>query len=116
MKLSIADLYEGAAIEAADQELQKVLDNIMDPNTDPKTQRKVNLEIRFKPNKERNLSEVYISATSKLAPDLPIETAVLVDHQRGKGIGQELKPGQGAPGQAKLPMDNVTPLREAKND
>ena len=115
-KLSLGDLYDGAAIEAANIELQKVLDNIQDPNTDPKAVRKVSLEVKFKPNKDRSLAEVFISATSKLAPDLPLETAVLTDRKGDKGIGRELYPGQGAPGQGRLPgvsSDkglNVTPI------
>lgn len=114
-KLSLLQLYDGAAIEAADIELQKVLDNIQDPNTDPKAVRKVTLEVKFKPNKDRNLSEVLISANAKLAPDLPMETSVLMERRGGKGIGRELYPGQGAPGQGKLP-GVVTPIGGKKRD
>lgn len=107
-KLSIFELCDGAALVAADDEVQKALTNIMDPNTEATALRKVNLEIKFKPNKERNMCEVLIQATSKLAPDAPLETTVLTDQHRGKGVARELKTSRDYEEAA-----NVTNIKEA---
>lgn len=66
--VTIETMSEGAAIERANLELDRVLKNILDKNTDPTAAREVVLKIKFKPNTGRNAAEVTIQATSKLAP------------------------------------------------
>jgi hypothetical protein len=66
--VTIETMSEGAAIERANLELDRVLKNILDKNTDPTAAREVTLKIKFKPNSGRNAAEVTIQARSKLAP------------------------------------------------
>lgn len=89
-KLTLATLYGGAAIEAVDVELQNVVDNIIDVNSEAEKIREVNLKIKIKPNKERNLGSVVFQASSKLAACEPLETAILIDKDpSGQGVAYE---------------------------
>ena len=67
-KITVATLSNGAAIERADLELDKILENIMDDNTSLKFTRELNLKIKIKPTEDRTAGGVTIQATSKLAP------------------------------------------------
>lgn len=67
-KVSFASLANGAVIERADLELERVLSNIQDINTSAKVAREVNIKIKIKPSDDRGAGEVEIQATSKLAP------------------------------------------------
>ena len=88
--LSLANLYDGAVIEAVDHALQEVFDNILDPNTETTKTREGVLKIKVKPNQERNLGTVTFQATAKLAPAQPLETAILIDRDRnGKAVAIE---------------------------
>lgn len=66
-KVNFDTLSNGAALERADIEIQRVLENIKDPNTGFST-REVNVKIKIKPREDRASSEITIQATSKLAP------------------------------------------------
>ncbi len=66
--VTIANLANGACIERANLELERVLENIMDLNTSPGVCREVNLKIKIKPTDDRTVGGVTIQATSKLAP------------------------------------------------
>lgn len=76
--VSLANLGEGAVIEAFDTELQRVLQNIVDPNTDAKQAREITLKVKIKPDSERSIGMVSIVATSKLAPAKPVESTILI--------------------------------------
>lgn len=52
--------------------LQKVLENIDDINTDPEQSRKLTLEFVFQPSKTREVGEVTMKVTSKLAGPKPV--------------------------------------------
>lgn len=52
--------------------LQKVLENIDDINTDPEQSRKLTLEFVFQPSKTREVGEVHLKVTTKLAGPKPI--------------------------------------------
>jgi hypothetical protein len=89
-KLTLATMYDGAAIEAVDHELQNVVNNIIDVNTEAERIREVTLKIKIKPNKERNLGSVTFQATSKLAPCEALETSILIDRDKaGRGVAYE---------------------------
>lgn len=67
-KVSFESIGQGAAIERADLELNRVLKNIQDPNTSPKAIREINIKIKIKPSEDRGAGQVEIQATSKIAP------------------------------------------------
>ena len=93
--LSVSTLHGGAALEAVDIELNNVLQNILDPNTEADKMRKVVLEIKIKPNKERNIGQVLFQAKSQLAPAEALETQILIDKDRaGRAMASEFKTQQ----------------------
>jgi hypothetical protein len=113
-QLTIEGIKNGAALEALNHEIQKVMDNIVDPNADPDKQRSVTLTVTFKPKKNQNILGITAQAKSTLAPDRAIETAATVGRQGNKGYAAEIPTGQ-----AELPTEaagNVTPMphREAQ--
>ena len=67
-KVSFETLGQGAAIERADLELQRVLKNIQDPNTSYKVCREICIKVKIRPSEDRGAGQVEIQATSKLAP------------------------------------------------
>lgn len=90
-KMSLANLHDGEAISLFDAELQRVLDNIEDPNTSPEFTREINVKVKFKPNQERNLVDMSIQPTTKLAPTLGIETTAYIEKdEASKNIGREV--------------------------
>jgi hypothetical protein len=58
---NIYELANGAVGERLDEEYQKVLQNINDPNTDPTKARKIILTFVFKPEEERDMSDITFS-------------------------------------------------------
>lgn len=109
--LSVSTLHGGAAIEAVDIELNNVLQNIMDPNTESDKMRKVVLEIKIKPNKERNIGQVLFQAKSQLAPAEALETQILIDKDRaGRAMASEFKTQQEERG-AVLPINGTTGVK-----
>lgn len=90
-KVSLASLYGGAVIEAVDHEIQNVLTNIQDVNTSPGATRSVSLQIKIKPNKERNIASLTFQASSKLAPAEALESSIIIDRdQAGRAVAFEL--------------------------
>lgn len=67
-KLSLATLAAGKAVARFDDELAKILENIGDPNTAAQAVRTVTLKVSIRPDEERRNLEVFIAATSKMAP------------------------------------------------
>jgi len=92
--VTIADLANGACIERANLELERVLENIMDKNTSPGVCREVILKIKIKPTDDRTVGGVTIQATSKLAPVSEHVTQVYIGKDiYGKGeISEVVQP------------------------
>lgn len=76
----------GALAEKFNIGLQEVLENIADPNTDPKKKRKLTLELSFEPDEERELSMVDIVVKTKLQPNMPVATKIIIDKDGEGGI------------------------------
>lgn len=90
----------GALAEKMNGALKEVLENIQDPNTDFKLKRKLTLEMTFVSGEDRELAEVSMIAKTKLAPNKPIATKLVIGTD-GKGgvLASEYKkqvPGQSA--------------------
>lgn len=67
-ELTLLNVCEGKAEALFNRELQAVIDNMADVNTDAQAVREVTLKVRFKPNLKREMAQMDIQATSKLAP------------------------------------------------
>lgn len=71
-------LAEGAFAEKLNEAIREVAENIQDPNTEPTTARKITVNINFKPNKNRHMVGVSITATTKLAATEAVGTVMLM--------------------------------------
>ncbi|MNC08508.1 hypothetical protein D3C75_560960 [compost metagenome] len=95
VEIKLESLADGSISERFKQELSKVLTNIADPNTAAKAVRKVAITLTIKPNDNREMAEVSISATSTLAPAKEVLTTIIMDRDNeGKAVAAELKSGQ----------------------
>lgn len=76
--VNLMNLADGEIIDKLNRELEKVAQNIADKNTDPKKERKITLEIKFKPNENRDQITTVISTKTSLAPERGIDTLILM--------------------------------------
>ncbi|MDR3741625.1 MAG: hypothetical protein P4L40_21610 [Terracidiphilus sp.] len=65
--INIGNINEGAAIDAFDLELRKVLENIADLSTVATATRSITLKINFKPESDRCKVHTEFSISTKLA-------------------------------------------------
>lgn len=92
--ISLANMKEGAIIEAFDHELQEVWKNIMDPNTTGAA-RTITLTVTLTPGKKsRELVDIKGNVAKKLAPVAPVETSALVGEGENGVEAAELIEGQ----------------------
>lgn len=83
----------GALAELFDTELARVLANINDPNTDEKTKRTITITVSVKP-KDRDVADVELTCSAKLAPIAKVSTQVFMGKHQGKLIAVENDPRQ----------------------
>lgn len=93
-KISLTNLRDGAAIEMFDFELQRILDNIVDPNTNPKTKREVVLKVSITPDENREIGDIEITCTPKLAGQKSAMAKIIIGRTGKKGEGRELVTAQ----------------------
>lgn len=97
-RISISTLAGGAVQERFEEELQKVLQNIMDPNTDWKKRRKIQLNVEFDPNEEREFSTINCNVKSTLAPQKTVSSGLFIGKDgKGRAVAAEVvkqTPGQ----------------------
>ena len=105
--INLEKFADGALAEKMNIELKKVLENIADPNTDFKLKRKLTLEMTFVSGEDRELAEVSILAKTKLAPNKPVATKIVIGTD-GKGgiLASEYK--KQVPGQSVMRVDEET--------
>lgn len=105
--INLENFAEGALAEKMDMALKEVLGNISDPNTDYKLKRKLTLEMTFASGEDRELAEVAIIAKTKLAPNKPIATKIVIGTD-GKGgiLASEYK--KQVPGQSVMRVEDGT--------
>lgn len=84
----------GALNELFSAELSRVLSNITDPNTDTGTKRAITITVKFKPNRDRDVADVELTCTSKLAGIMTVSTQLFVGKQGGRLIAVESDPRQ----------------------
>lgn len=84
----------GALSELFAAELSRILGNIADPNTDPEARRTITIVATFKPNRDRDLANVELSCSSKLAGIVSVSTRLFMGRHQGKLVAIESDPRQ----------------------
>lgn len=84
----------GALSELFQAELARILSNITDPNTDNTTKRVMTIQVKFKPNRERDVADVALTCTSKLAGIMTVSTQLFMGKHQGRLIAVESDPRQ----------------------
>ena len=84
----------GALGELFAAELAHVLANIADPNTETKTKRTIAIAVHFKPNRDRDVADVELTCSSKLAGIMTVSTQLFMGRHQGKLIAVENDPRQ----------------------
>lgn len=75
--INLDALAGGAFAEKLNEALMQVAENIQNPNTDPLCKRGITVNIKFAPNKTRQMVNTSIAVTTKLAPTEAIETQMI---------------------------------------
>lgn len=76
----------GALAEKFNVGLKEILENIADPNTESTKKRKMTVELTFAPDQDRELSVVGITVKTKLVPNTPVATKIIIDRDGNGGI------------------------------
>jgi len=84
--INLEKFASGALAEKFNMAYQEILENILDPNTEFNIKRKLTLELKFTLTEDRELSIVDISTKTKLAPNTPTSTKILIDRDGNGGI------------------------------
>jgi hypothetical protein len=83
----------GALTELFAAELSRILANIADPNTD-NSKRTITITVNFKPNRDRDVADVNLKCSSKLAGIMTVDTQLFMGRHAGKLIAVENDPRQ----------------------
>jgi hypothetical protein len=84
----------GALAELFSAELARILQNIADPNTDVTTKRVITFAVSFKPKGDRDIADVELKCSSKLAGIRTVQTQLFMGKHQGKLIAVENDPRQ----------------------
>lgn len=90
-RVNLETFAGGALQEKFDDALEQVLQNMMDPNTPYKNKRKIQVEVTFTQNEDRDDSSVDVAVITKLASVKPVNTRMAIgkDLRTGKCYAQE---------------------------
>jgi hypothetical protein len=92
--VTLSSLADGAALELFQNELGRVVENILDPNTDPEAARKVVLEVRIKPQEDREQADVEVKVKATLAGIRGARTRFFLGRDHGQCVAIESNPKQ----------------------
>lgn len=89
-KINLETLAGGAFAEKLNEALMQVAENIQNPSTDATTKRQITVNIKFTPNKTRQMVGTQIAVTTKLAATEAIDTQMVmgVNMRTGQIRGQ----------------------------
>lgn len=93
-QITLNTIASGALAELFDAELAKVLGNIQDINTDAKAKREINIKLVFAPTEDREMTDVKVSCSSKVAGLLTVRTRAFIGRQDGRLVAVEHNPKQ----------------------
>lgn len=84
--INLEELAGGAFAEKLNDALAQVAENIQNPNTSAVAKRQITVNIKFAPNKTRQMVNTQIAVTTKLAATEAIDTQMLmgVNPRNGK--------------------------------
>lgn len=77
-RINLETLAGGAFAEKLNEALVQVAENIQNPNTEATTKRQITVNIKFSPNKTRQMVGTQISVTTKLAATEAIDTQMVM--------------------------------------
>jgi hypothetical protein len=105
--INLETLAEGAFSARVNQAIQEVMENIADPNTPWKNKRKINIQMVFIANKDRNITTVDIVPKTTLSPREGVNTSIIIDQAcDGEIVAAEYK--KQIPGQEAVKVDPET--------
>jgi hypothetical protein len=87
--IELPTLAGGAAIELFDSAVAQVLENLQDPNTDWKARRKITLDVVFSSDEERQVGDIEIKCSTKLAGIKGVRTVVFYGDLNGRRVAVE---------------------------
>jgi hypothetical protein len=102
--VSLETIGGGALSELFDAELARILANITDPNTDTRTKRVMTITVKFTPNRDRDVADVELVCTSKLAGIQSVATRLFMGKHKGQLIAVENDPRQSTLFDAEAPL------------
>lgn len=76
--INLEQLSNGAFAEKFNEALLQVAENIQNPNTDAVAKRGITINLKFAPNKFRQIVNTTISVTTKLAATEAIDTQIVM--------------------------------------
>ena len=92
--ITLSTIAGGALEELFGAELARVLTNIQDVNTDPKAKRSITFKVEFAPAEDREMTDVKVSCSSKVAGLLTVKTRAFLGRQDGRLVAVEHDPKQ----------------------
>jgi hypothetical protein len=84
----------GALSELFAAELGRILANIADPNTVAEQKRTITIAVSFKPTPDREVANVELTCSAKLAGIMKVSTRVFIGTQQGRLVAIESDPRQ----------------------
>ena len=93
-QVTLDSIGGGVLNELFGAELDRILANIADPNTDAKALREVTIKVAFKPTADRDVADVQLKCSSKLAGISTVDTRLFMGRKGGKLIAVESDPRQ----------------------
>jgi hypothetical protein len=84
----------GALRELFQAELTRILANILDPNTGATTKRVITMTVTLRPKRDRDVADVELACTAKLAGLASVSTQLFLGKSRGQLIAVERDPRQ----------------------
>lgn len=76
--INIGNVCDGAAVDAFELELDKVLRNIVDPNTSATQTRHITLNVAITPKEDRTQLNTTFSCSSKLSGQIPATSRMFI--------------------------------------
>lgn len=117
-KINLEALAGGAFAEKLNEALMQVAENIQNPNTEATTKRQITVNIKFTPNKTRQMVGTQIAVTTKLAATEAIDTQMVMGVNMRTGevyetAGQPTDDRQTTGGRNNMKVVKIAPAKEA---
>lgn len=87
--IKLDTLANGAVVELFESAVAQVLENVQDLNTDWKARRKIVLELAFSSDEERQVGDVEVKCSTKLAGMKGVRTVVFYGNVNGRKVAVE---------------------------